>query len=139
MSKFKTYSQLVKFNTYKQRFDFLTLTGEIGKSTFGYDRPINQLLYNSVKWRELRNYIIIRDNGNDLGLDGYPIHDKIIIHHINPLSLDDIRSMNDLVLDPEYLICTSMLTHNAIHYGNFDLIKKEEIVERYKHDTILWK
>lgn len=134
----KTYSELITIDNFKDRFKYLSLSGCVGEETFGYDRYFNQAFYRSIEWRHLRNRLIIRDNGCDLGMDGYEIHGKIIIHHMNPLTIEDIRNGTDYLLNPEYLICTTLNTHNAIHYGDENLLMSDPI-ERVKNDTCPWK
>lgn len=112
--------------------------GIVGESTFGYDRFLNQMLYTSKEWRRVRNNIIIRDNGCDLGVEGYEIPDMIIVHHMNPISIEDLKEFSEDVLNPEYLICVSHNTHNAIHYGDKSLLPIETI-ERRPGDTCPWK
>lgn len=116
----------------------MKLSGLVGDSTFGYDRYLNQMLYNSSKWRRIRNQIIIRDNGCDMGLEGYDITGKVIVHHMNPMTVDDLKDFSDEVFNPEYLVCVSHITHNAIHYGDSSLLPKMPI-ERKPGDTCLWK
>lgn len=137
-TKIKTYSELIKLPTFIQRYRYLKLTGQVGEDTFGYDRYLNQILYHSGEWRRFRRDIIIRDNGCDLGCDGYEIAGKIIIHHINPITLKDIEQRNPMILDPENVISTIHNTHNAIHYGDESLLMTEPIV-RTKNDTCPWK
>lgn len=134
----RCYRELIRIPTFKERFEYLKLGGLIGESTFGYERYMNQMLYTSSKWKRLRNQIIIRDNGCDLGLEGYEIPEKIIVHHMNPMTIDDLKDFSDDVFDPEYLICVSQLTHNAIHYGDDHLLPKE-FTERRPGDTCPWK
>lgn len=134
----RTYSELITLPTFKERFEYLRLNGIVGKDTFGFDRYMNQIFYKSREWQSLRNQIIIRDNGCDLGVDGYEIHGKILIHHMNPITLDDIVERNDYLLNPDFLISTMLTTHNAIHYGDEKLIDKEPI-ERSKNDTCPWR
>lgn len=124
--------------TFEERFEYLKLVGVVGESTFGYDRFLNQMLYTSKEWRRIRNNIIIRDNGCDLGVEGYDIPDTIIVHHMNPISIEDLKEFSPDVLDPEYLICVSHNTHNAIHYGDKSLLPIETI-ERKPGDTCPWK
>lgn len=133
----KTYSELKQFDTFKERFEYLKINGSVGIETFGFDRYLNQALYTSKEWKRIRDYVITRDLGCDLGLDEYPIYDKIIIHHMNPITQDDILNRKDDILNPEYLITTSHDTHNAIHYGDYNIIKKE-FKERTIGDTKLW-
>ena len=120
------------------RYEYLRLGGVVGDATFGFDRYLNQLLYTSDKWRRLRNEIIIRDNGCDLGVEGYDLHDKIIVHHMNPLTLEEVKAVSDDIFNPEYLICVSHQTHNAIHFGDQNLLPKV-FVERRPNDTCPWK
>lgn len=134
----RTYTELSRLKTFEERFNYLKLQGVVGKSTFGYDRYLNQMLYASNKWKRTRDNIIIRDNGCDLGIDGYSIHSRIIIHHMNPISLDDIEQERDVVFNPEFLICTAHNTHNAIHFGDENLLPKMPI-ERKRNDTCPWK
>jgi len=138
MMNIRTYSELSKIMTFEERFEYLKLDGEVGVETFGFDRYLNQEFYHSREWRRIRDIVIIRDNGCDLGLDGYSINGKIIIHHINPIKKFDIYSLNSVILNPEYLVCTSFETHNAIHYGDKNLLQKEPM-ERYLNDTCPWK
>lgn len=134
----RTYSELITLPTFKERFEYLRLNGIVGKDTFGFDRYMNQIFYKSREWQSLRNQIIIRDNGCDLGVDGYEIHGKILIHHMNPITPDDIVERSDHLLNPDFLISTTLTTHNAIHYGDEKLIDKEPI-ERSKNDTCPWR
>lgn len=135
----KTYSDLLKFNTLKERFEYLKIPGEIGKRTFGADRYLNQLFYHSPEWKKFRRDIVIRDDGNNMGLIGCPINGMILIHHINPISIEDIKHKNlDSLLNPENAVCVSFMTHQAIHYGDFSLIDSR-IVERRPYDTCPWK
>ena len=140
MSKLiRCYSELIRLKTFKERFEYLRLGGIVGESTFGFDRYLNQQLYTSTFWKKkIRNEIIIRDNGCDLGLEGYDIHDKIIVHHMNPLSIEDVLNVPDEIFNPEFLICVSQRTHNAIHYGDENLLPKGPI-ERRPNDTCPWK
>lgn len=134
----KTYSELIIIPTYEERFEYLRCNSAVGKETFGFDRYLNQVLYNSMDWKRLRRKIIIRDNGCDLALEGYTIYGKIIIHHINPISLDDIMKERSIVFDPENLVCVSFSTHNAIHYGDASLLSTGPI-ERTPNDTCPWR
>ena len=134
----KTYSELITIPTYEERFEYLRCNSAVGKETFGFDRYLNQVLYNSMDWKRLRRQIIIRDNGCDLALKGYTIYGKIIIHHINPISLDDIMKERSIVFDPENLVCVSFSTHNAIHYGDASLLSTGPI-ERTPNDTCPWR
>lgn len=134
----KTYSELILLPTFEERFEYLRLDGRVGEDTFGFDRYLNQLFYRSYEWRKIRDYVIVRDNGCDLGVEGYDIYGKVLIHHMNPITAKDIENRTDLLLDPEYLICVTHDTHNAIHYGDENLIIKAPI-ERRPHDTCPWK
>lgn len=135
----RTYSELITLPTYVERFNYLKLSGKVGADTFGFDRHINQNLYQrNPRWKKARDQVIIRDNGCDLGVEGYEIHGKIIVHHMNPITLDDILNDRPWIYDPEYLICTVHNTHNAIHYGDEDLLVKAPIV-RTPNDTCPWK
>lgn len=136
----KTYSELSKLNTFEERFNYLKLDGRIGRETFGYDRYLNQALYKSLEWKRTRNNIIIRDNGCDLGVEGYELSNaKIIIHHMNPITIEQIQERDPIIFDEDFLICTSLRTHNAIHYGDDSLIKTHfGTLERRKDDTKLW-
>lgn len=124
--------------TFKERFEYLKLDGEVGKSTFGFDRYLNQQFYRSREWRQLRNHIIVRDNGCDLGIEGIEIYGKIYIHHMNPVTISDLINNVDYIMDPESLISCSFDTHNAIHYGNFDLVNIQ-FIKRKPNDTCLWR
>lgn len=134
----KTYSELIAIPAYEDRFKYLQLQGAVGKDTFGYDRYLNQVLYNSREWKRFRNEIIIRDNGCDLAFEGYDIHGRILVHHINPITVDDVVNRNPLVFDPENVICVTHNTHNAIHYGDESLLITAPI-ERTRNDTCPWK
>ena len=116
----------------------MQLNGVIGDETFGFDRYINQMFYRSQEWKQVRDYVIVRDNGCDLGIEGHEIRGKILIHHMNPIGIKDIQQVNKILLDPEYLITTMLSTHNAIHYGDESLLVKDPI-ERSKNDTCPWK
>lgn len=135
--KLKTYSELIQLKTFKERFEYLKLSGNVGEETFGFDRYLNQKFYSSKEWKDLRNYIIARDKGCDLGTPNREIYDKVLIHHMNPINTKDIINRTDILLNPEYLITISNRTHNAIHYGNESLI--EEPVDRFENDTCPWK
>ena len=138
MMSIRTYSELIAFPTFEERFKYLQLNGQVGESTFGFDRYMNQVFYRSQKWKSIRDFVIIRDCGCDLGVEGYDIHGKIIIHHMNPLSMRDIETESDFLLNPDFLICTTHNTHNAIHYGNENLLVTAPI-ERTKNDTCPWR
>lgn len=135
----RTYTELMKLPTFEERYEYLKIGGKVGEETFGFDRYLNQLFYTSDEWRSLRNDIIIRDNGCDLGMPDREIRgSNIIIHHMNPITKEDILNRSEFLLDPEYLICTYKPTHDAIHYGCEDLLPKGPI-ERTKNDTCPWR
>lgn len=134
----RTYTELSRLSTFEERYEYLRLGGSVGKETFGYDRYLNQILYRSQKWKDIREQVIIRDNGCDLGLEGYEIYGKIIIHHMNPITIEDIERQSDFLFNPEFLICTVHNTHNAIHYGDESLLPKAPII-RSRNDTCPWK
>ena len=134
----RTYSELIKIPTFLDRFRYLQLGGQVGVETFGYDRYLNQMLYRTTEWKRFRNEIIIRDNGCDLACEGYEIVGKILIHHINPISVEDVLQRDQKVFDPENVISTTLNTHNAIHYGDESLLITEPI-ERKTNDTCPWR
>ena len=134
----KNYSKMLTFPTLEERFRYLQLKGSVGKDTFGYDRYLNQILYHSEEWKSFRNGIIIRDNGCDLACEGYEIYGKILIHHINPITVEDILRRDPKVFDPENAISTSLNTHNAVHFGDESLLIMEPI-ERKPYDTCPWR
>lgn len=134
----RRYSELIRLPTFEERFEYLKLCGNVGESTFGFDRYLNQALYTSQKWRTTRDEVLIRDNACDMGLEDWPINGRIIVHHMNPLTLEDIENMADEIFDPEYLVCVSHNTHQAIHYGDASLLPKLPI-ERKPGDTCPWK
>ena len=134
----RTYSELITIPTFEERFEYLQLKGSVGKDTFGYDRYLNQVLYRSPEWKRLRNQIIIRDCGCDLACDGYDIYDKVLIHHLNPITVEDVLARSRKVFDPDNLVCVSHNTHNAIHYGDVDLLVTGPII-RTKNDTCPWR
>lgn len=134
----RTYSELIKIPTFLERFKYLKLNGSVGIDTFGFDRYLNQTFYRSYEWKRLRNDIIVRDMGCDLGLEGYDIFDKILVHHMNPIGPDDIIHRSDYLLDPEFLICTSKLTHDAIHYGDEQILYQDPVI-RTPGDTCPWR
>ena len=138
MKMIRTYSELITFPTFEERYRYLRLEGKVGEDTFGFDRWLNQLFYKDPEWRSIRDKIIIRDNGCDLGIPGREIYSRIIVHHMNPITKDDILSRSDFLLNPEYLICTVKNTHDAIHYGDEGLLIKAPI-ERTKNDTCPWR
>lgn len=134
----RSYSELLRIETFEDRFDYLKIGGAVGMDTFGYDRVFNQKFYTSSEWLHLRDQIIARDEGNDLGVPGCQIIGPIIVHHMNPIDIDDIRHSTDFLLNPEFLISTSLQTHNAIHYGASAPTIYRALVERYAGDTKLW-
>ena len=134
----KTYSELILLPTFEERFKYLKLNGRVCDDTFGFDRYINQKFYRSAEWKRIRDYIIIRDNGCDLAVDGYEIHGRILIHHMNPITISDIKFSTEYLMNPDYLICVTHNTHNAIHYGDEKQIITGPIV-RTKNDTCPWK
>ena len=134
----KCYTELSKLTTFNERFNYLKLDGIVGEETFGYDRILNQLLYKSKKWRKARDEVLIRDNGDDLGLEDYPINGRAIIHHMNPITVEDVLNDKPEIFDPEYLITVSNSTHNAIHFSNENNLQKDPI-ERTQNDTCLWR
>jgi len=137
MSRIRLYSELRRFDTFDDRFNYLKLDGEVGRSTFGFDRYINQKFYTSYEWKRARDEVIVRDNGCDLGISGHEIHGSLLIHHINPIIPDDIIHGEEWIFDPEYLITTTQITHNAIHFGNDRLLPKI-VTSRSPNDTKLW-
>ena len=134
----KSYSELITIPSFIERFRYLKIGGKVGKDTFGHERYLNQILYTSPEWKRFRRDIILRDNGCDLGLEGFEIHGKILIHHINPITPDDIINRSPKIFDPDNAIATRMLTHNAIHYGDESMLTVEPI-ERKPYDTCPWK
>lgn len=133
----RKYSDLIKHSSFNDRYHYLALRGEVGSSTFGFDRYINQRFYTSREWKDLRSFVIMRDNGCDLGVFGYEIHDRVYIHHMNPITREQLLDYDPDTLDPEYLITTTHRTHNAIHFGDERLLVKP-YVPRRKNDTKLW-
>ena len=138
MDELLTYTEMCKRTTLLSRFRYLKLGGELGAATFGFDRHLNQTFYASHRWKSVRDEVIVRDNGRDLGLDEWPIMDRVLVHHMNPLRVADILKWNeDRLFNPEYLICVSTSTHNAIHFGDERQLPRP-IVERFPGDTDLW-
>ena len=139
-TKILTYSEMIKMESFIARFRYLKLDGRVAEETFGFDRYLNQRFYTSKEWRDLRNLVIDRDRGCDLGVQGCEIYGTILIHHMNPVNEKDILNRTELLFNPEYLVCVSRNTHNALHYGDESLIKdRYSIVERCTNDTIPWK
>ena len=134
----RTYSEMITLKTYEERFDYLKIGGQVGLETFGYDRYLNQILYNTKQWKKFRREIIIRDNACDLACEGYEINYRILVHHINPITVEDIINRNPMIFDPENAITTTHRTHNAIHYGDKNLLILQP-VERTPNDTCPWR
>lgn len=135
----KTYSELMKLKTFEERYEYLRIGGKVGEETFGFDRYLNQIFYNSEEWKNVRNHVISRDNGCDLGIPDREIRgNKILVHHMNPITKEDILNRSDILLNPEYLITTVKNTHDAIHYGDSELLYQDPIV-RSKNDTCPWR
>lgn len=134
----RRYSDLIMLDSFLERYYYLKLHGKVAEETFGLDRYVNQMLYRSRKWKRTRAQVIIRDNGCDLGVDGRELSDYIVVHHMNPITLEDIEEERDSVFDPEYLICCSSRTHKAIHFGDETLLPKE-FIGRRPNDTCLWR
>lgn len=139
MKKLRSYSELIRYLTFEEKFKYLKLGGEVGKDTFGFDRWMNQILYRDDVWRRAREEVIIRDNGCDLSDPDHPIFSKILVHHMNPITKEDILNHNPDVYNPEYLITTCQDTHNAIHYGDERYLRKFQLIERQPNDTIPWR
>lgn len=138
MTSIRTYSELSKLETLEDRFEYLRLDGTVGEDTFGFDRYLNQMFYKLPEWRKTRRDVIIRDNGCDLGVEGFDIIGLIIVHHMNPITKQQILDHDPILFDPEYLISTSSLVHKAIHYGDSNLLPRD-FVERRKNDTCPWR
>ena len=138
MTGIRRYSELIKLPTFEERFEYLKLDGRVGKMTYGSDRIFNQAFYHSKEWRDFRNKVIARDNGCDLGIEDREIFDKLIVHHINPMTIRDLEEGGEDLFDMENFICCSHNTHEAIHYGDSSLLVKTEFVERRPGDTKLW-
>ena len=134
----RTYSEMITFDTFEDRYKYLRLDGSVGKDTFGFDRYLNQKFYRSQEWKSIRDHVIFRDLGCDLGVEGYEIHGRIYVHHMNPFLLEDLTNDVESLLDPEFLVTTTHRTHNAIHYGDESLLILEPVVRR-KNDTCPWK
>ena len=134
----RRYSDLIQLKTFEDRFSYLKLHGKVGEETFGLDRYLNQQLYKSRRWQNIRSQVIIRDDGCDLGIDGHQMDNYITIHHMNPISMEDIEEERDVVFDPEYLICCSSRTHKAIHFGDENLLIRDPIIRR-PNDTCPWR
>ena len=137
MPKIRTYAELCRFDSFEDRYFYLKLQGILGAATFGFDRWMNQRFYRSSEWKAIRSFVITRDNGCDLGVFGYEIHSGLLVHHMNPLSAEDLEHGEDWIIDPNFLITTSLQTHNAIHYGDESLLPRGPVV-RQPGDTTLW-
>ena len=135
----RSYSELITIPSYIERFNYLKLGGRVGADTFGFDRHLNQMVYQrDPRWKKARDTVIIRDNGCDLGVEGYEIYGKITVHHMNVVTMEDILNDREWIFDPEFLICTTHITHNAIHYGDENLLVKAPI-ERTPNDMCPWR
>ena len=135
----RTYTELMKLYTFEERFRYLKLVARVGEETFGFERYLNQQFYHSQEWKSIRNQIIIRDNACDLGIPGREMSKGIIIHHMNPITKDDLIHQSDFLLNPDYLICVSKKTHSAIHYGDESILFNDVTIERSKNDTCPWR
>ena len=137
--KIRTYQELCGFQTFEERFEYLKLNGQVGKETFGFDRYLNQLFYQkNPEWKRLRNEVIVRDSGCDLGIEGRDIYGIIMVHHMNPITKEDILNQSEILLNPDYLITVSKNTHDAIHYGSSEILIKDPVI-RTPNDTCPWK
>lgn len=134
----KTYTELIQLRTFEDRFNYLRLHGQVGRETFGFDRIYNQKFYRSKEWKDIRNYVITRDLGCDLGIEDREIFGRIMVHHMNPISMEDIKHSSDYLLNPEYLITVSPQTHDAIHYSDESILIASTVLERKPGDTKLW-
>lgn len=134
----RRYSELIRFHTFEERFKYLMLKGQVGKETFGFDRYINQRFYHSEEWRQVKNRVIARDLGRDLGIEGHDIYGRIYVHHMNPILIKDIEECSEYLMNPEYLITTTFATHNAIHYGDESFVNLSP-KERSPNDMCPWK
>lgn len=136
-TRHRSYSELRGLDTFEERFEYLSLGGSVGVHTFGFDRWVNQLFYRSHEWKRIRDVVIVRDEGCDLGVPGYEIMSELLVHHMNPITAEDIKNFEEWIIDPEFLITTTHRTHNAIHYGDRNLLPQAP-VERRPGDTRLW-
>lgn len=139
MKNIRTYSELIQLKTYEERFDYLVLHGRVAQETFGFDRYLNQQLYKSQEWRRVRDYVIMRDNACDMAMEDYDIFGTIHVHHMNPITSEDIIHSTEYLLNPEYLICVSIDTHNAIHYGDKNYVNRNKLITRTPNDHCPWK
>lgn len=135
----RRYSELIQLSSFEERFNYLKLHGNVGYETFGFDRYLNQKFYKSAEWKHIRDIVIVRDMGCDMALRSHDINGKIIIHHMNPMSIEDLETNPSLLFDPEFLVCVSQETHNAIHYGDDSILNKNKFEERVPNDTIPWR
>ena len=135
----RTYGELIKIENFLDRYEYLKLNGSVGTETFGFDRWLNQIFYRSPEWKHIREEVIIRDDGCDLGIRDRPIGGRIYVHHMNPIDVNSIVERKSILLNPDFLICCSHNTHEAIHYGNSDILLPDKFVERKPNDTIPWK
>lgn len=139
MTNIRTYSELITIPTFIERYRYLKIGGRVGEDTFGYERYFNQIFYKSKEWKDIRDYVIVRDLGRDLAMEGYDILSNIIVHHMNPITMKDIEQRSDILLNPDFLVSTSLNTHNAIHYGDESLLINAEPIIRTPNDTCPWK
>lgn len=139
MGKIRSYKELIRLETFEERFEYLRMGGAIGIETFGFDRYLNQAFYKSREWIAIRNEVILRDNGCDLAHVDFPIQSRVLIHHMNPISEEDLLHRSDFLLNPEFLITTTHRTHNAIHYGDKNAPQTYSFAERKPNDTIPWR
>ena len=135
----RTYSELVKLSTFEERFDYLKLDGKIGEDTFGFERYLNQVLYHLPEWKEVRRKVLVRDEGCDLAIPDREIYGKAIVHHMNPITIEDVEEHNPGVFDPEFLITVSKLTHDAIHFGDPSILMESKPTLRQPNDTCPWR
>lgn len=137
MTRVRSYSELRTLDTFEDRFDYLAMPGQVGEATFGFDRWVNQRFYTSREWKHARDHVIVRDQGCDLGIPGYEIHFGLLVHHMNPLTVEALEAGEEWIVDPEFLITTTKRTHNAIHFGDRSLLPRV-VIERKPGDTALW-
>jgi len=133
----RSYSELSQFETFEERYAYLLLRGDVGRATFGFDRYLNQMFYGSREWKQIRHFVVARDNACDLGVPGFEVNDRLLVHHMNPLTKEIVIYGDELTLDPENLITTTLLTHNALHFGNASF-KPRTMIQRSRGDTRLW-
>ena len=135
----RSYHELIQLSTFEERYEYLRLDGRVGEETFGFDRWINQQFYRSREWQQVRNEVILRDNACDLGIPDHPIHGRLLVHHMNPVSATDIKEIAETLLNPEYLITTMKRTHDAIHYGGASFLRDNTPAIRIANDTVPWR